>query len=80
MQKLSTMNDAIREPGSKLSLVKILLFSVACIAIFIAVALICGSLTSWIPSNALRIAVQGGCSESSADHHRAPFLCNQSHS
>ena len=52
------MNDATREPGSRLPLVKILLFSVACLAIFIAVALICGSLTSWIPNNALRIAVR----------------------
>jgi membrane protease YdiL (CAAX protease family) len=52
------MNGAIREPGSELSLVKILLFAVACIAIFIAVALICGSLTSWIPGHALRIAVR----------------------
>ena len=52
------MNGATGESGSRLSLVKILLFSVACMAIFIAVALICGSLTSWIPGNALRIAVR----------------------
>jgi uncharacterized protein len=52
------MNGAIREPGNELSLAKILLFSPACITIFIAVALICGLLTSWIPSIALRIAVR----------------------
>ena len=39
-------------------LVKIVLFEVACIAVFIAVALLCGWLTSWIPGDALRIAVR----------------------
>ena len=48
----------MKSPESALSLVKILLFSLACIAIFVAVALICGVLTAWISSNALRIAVR----------------------
>lgn len=52
------MNGIMKEPGSKLSLVKIMLFSLACITIFVAVALICGLLTSWIPGIALRIAVR----------------------
>jgi membrane protease YdiL (CAAX protease family) len=52
------MNGMIKEPGSKLSLLKIMLFSLACIIIFIAVALVCGLLTSWIPGSALRIAVR----------------------
>jgi membrane protease YdiL (CAAX protease family) len=52
------MNGMIKEPASKLSLPKIMLFSLACIIIFIAVALLCGLLTSWIPSTALRIAVR----------------------
>jgi membrane protease YdiL (CAAX protease family) len=52
------MNGMINEPGSRLSLVRIMLFSLACITIFIAVALVCGLLTSWIPGNALRIAVR----------------------
>lgn len=52
------MNRAVGEPGRSLPLVKIVLFEVACIAVFIAVALICGSLTSWIPGDALRIAVR----------------------
>jgi membrane protease YdiL (CAAX protease family) len=52
------MNGMIKEARSKLSLVKIILFSLACIGIFIAVALICGLLTSWIPGVALRIAVR----------------------
>jgi membrane protease YdiL (CAAX protease family) len=52
------MNGMIKEPGSKLSLVKIILFTLACIAMFIAVALICGLLTSWIPGVAPRMAVR----------------------
>jgi uncharacterized protein len=52
------MNGMTKEPTGKLSLVKILLFSLACISIFIVVALICGLLTSWIPGTALRIAVR----------------------
>lgn len=52
------MNGIIKEPGSELSLMKIMLFSLACIIIFIAVALVCGLLTSWIPGIAPRIAVR----------------------
>ncbi len=48
----------MNESGRKLSLVKIVLFSLACIAIFVGVALVCGLLTSWIPGSALRIAVR----------------------
>jgi membrane protease YdiL (CAAX protease family) len=52
------MNGMINEPRGKASLVKIMLFSLACIAIFVAVALICGWLTSSIPGIAPRIAVR----------------------
>jgi len=50
------MKDVPRESARTLSLGKILLFSLACMSIFIAVALVCGALTSWIRSDALRIA------------------------
>lgn len=52
------MKYVTREPARSLSLGKILLFSLACMAIFIAVALVCGALTSWIRSDALRIALR----------------------
>lgn len=52
------MNDPMKNPGSRLSLAKMLLFSLACLTIFVVVALACGVLTSWIPGNALRIAVR----------------------
>ena len=48
----------VNESGRRLSLVKVVLFSLACIAIFVAVALLCGVLTSWIPGTAVRIAVR----------------------
>lgn len=52
------MKDVTSAPARTLSLGKILLFSLACMAIFVAVALVCGALTSWIRSAALRIAVR----------------------
>jgi len=52
------MQDDTREPAGRLSLGKILLFSLGCLSIFIAVALVCGALTSWIGSDALRIAIR----------------------
>ena len=52
------MDGVMNEPRSRLSLPRITLFSLACIAIFVAVALLCGLLTSWIPGSAARIAVR----------------------
>jgi len=50
------MKDVTRDGAGTLSLGMILLFSLACVSIFVAVALVCGALTSWIRSDALRIA------------------------
>jgi membrane protease YdiL (CAAX protease family) len=52
------MNTTSKQTHHPLSVAKTVLFTVACIAIFIAVAVICGALTSWIPGNAARIAIR----------------------
>ena len=41
-----------------LSAAKAILFTIACIAIFIAIAVICGVLTGWIANNTIKIAVR----------------------
>ena len=52
------MNTISKQTRSSLSKGKIVLFTLACIAIFIAVAVICGALTSWIPNNTTRITIR----------------------
>jgi len=52
------MNTTLKQTQHPLSTVKTVLFTVACIAIFIAVAVVCGTLTSWIPGNTIRVAIR----------------------
>ncbi|MEO6978814.1 MAG: CPBP family intramembrane glutamic endopeptidase, partial [Mucilaginibacter sp.] len=52
------MNTTSKQTQHPLSKVKTVLFTVACIAIFIAVAVVCGALTAWIPNNTARIAIR----------------------
>jgi CAAX protease family protein len=52
------MSRMIKKPASNLSLLRTILFSLACIMIFVAIALACGLLTSWIPGKATRIAIR----------------------
>lgn len=52
------MSTTSKQTHHPLSTAKTVLFTVTCIAIFIAVAVICGALTSWIPGNATRIAIR----------------------
>lgn len=52
------MIATLKKTGNSLSLAKIILFSIACIAIFIATAIICGMLTSWIKLNAFKILIR----------------------
>jgi len=52
------MNTTSKQTHHPLSTAKTVLFTLACIAIFIAVAVICGALTSWIPGNVTRIAIR----------------------
>lgn len=52
------MNTTSKQTPTSLSKRKIVLFALACIAIFIIVAVICGALTSWIPNNTTRIAIR----------------------
>jgi membrane protease YdiL (CAAX protease family) len=52
------MITALKKTDNSLSLAKTILFSIACIAIFIATAVICGMLTSWIKPNALKILIR----------------------
>jgi len=52
------MNTISKQTHHSLSIAKTVLFTVACIAIFIAVAVICSVLTSWIPGNITRIAIR----------------------
>jgi membrane protease YdiL (CAAX protease family) len=52
------MNTTSKQTHHSLSTGKTVLFTLACIAIFIAVAVICGALTSWISDNTTRIAIR----------------------
>ncbi|MEP6610716.1 MAG: CPBP family intramembrane glutamic endopeptidase, partial [Mucilaginibacter sp.] len=52
------MNTTSKQTQHPLSKVKTVLFTVACIAIFIAVAVICGAFTAWMPNNTARIAIR----------------------
>ncbi len=52
------MTITSKENNNSLSLGKIILFTMACIAIFVIVALICDMLTSWITVRAVKVAIR----------------------
>src|SRR5437764_525772 len=51
-------NTLKKENNSSLSRGKIILFTMACIAIFVIVALICDMLTSWITVRAVKVTIR----------------------
>ena len=52
------MNTTLKQTGNSLSTGKVVLYTIACIGIFILIAIICELLTSWISIGPVKIAVR----------------------
>ncbi|WP_183576234.1 CPBP family intramembrane glutamic endopeptidase [Mucilaginibacter sp. X5P1] len=52
------MNTILKQTDNSLSTVKVVLYTIACIGIFILTAIVCELLTSWISISPLKIAVR----------------------